>query len=117
MISRQRKHLLHGKSLCHGMVLYNNFIWRDFLDPRLQKRLNLSGFDAVFDVRTHPILERLSQLLPTMHQRDSRAVSIQIQRGFRSGVFSADDHHVLIPVFVRLRIVMGDMGKIFARHA
>src|ERR1700730_6855777 len=117
VISRQCKHLFRRKSLCLAMLVYNDFVSSNFLDARFQQCLNLSRLDAVFNIRSYPILQGPPQFLPSMHQRNPRAVSVQVQRSFRRGVLPADDHDVLIPEFMWFPIVMRDVRQVFARHS
>ncbi len=72
----------------------------------LVQRLNLPGFDPIFDVGLHPILDGLPEMRVAVYQRHFGAVSIQVQRRLGRGVFPADDHHIFFPKRMRLRVVM-----------
>ncbi len=86
----------------------------DAHDARLEEGGNLASLDAIFDVRAHPILDGGAQLRAAMHQRNASAVAIEIQSGFRGGIFSADDHDVLPPEGMRLGVVVRDVRQVFA---
>ncbi len=49
-----------------------------------------------------------------MHHGDAGAIAIQIEGGFRGGIFAADHDDILAPIGMRLRVVMRDERKIFA---
>src|SRR5437588_283501 len=117
MVAGQREHVSRGQSLLTGSIFDKHFVLRDLLHVRLEQRSNLAGLDPVLNVRPHPILDRCTKFLLAVHQRHAHAISIQVERGFRGGIFPANHNHILIPIFERLRVVVRNVRKILARHA
>ena len=84
---------------------------------RLEHGLHLTCLDTILNVRPHPILDRRTKLLFAVHKRHTRPVSIEIERRLCGGVFPANHDNVLIPIFVRFRVVVRYVGQFLARHS
>src|SRR6185369_1798053 len=92
----------------------NHFARKDLLYCRVEVRSDLAVLDAIFDVRLDPILHLWRDARAAMHHGDSRAVAPEFQRGDGSRVFSANYQDVGGEVWMRLLVVMGDLGKILS---
>ena len=63
---------------------------------RVSKRAGDRSFlDAVLDVGTHPVLDRVAKRRVAVHQRDVRAAAEQLERRFGRRVLAADDDDAL----------------------
>src|SRR5438045_1794404 len=80
MIARQREHASRGQSALAGSIFNYDFLIRDSFHMRLEHGLHLACFDAILNVRPHPILNGRTKLLLLMHQRYPRSISIVIER-------------------------------------
>src|SRR5260370_11313294 len=117
MVAGQREHASRGQSLLTGAIFDHNFLIRDLLHARLEHCFHLARLDPVLNVRPYPILDRCTKFLVPVYQRHAHAISIQIERRLRRGIFPADYDSVLIPIFVGLRVVMRYVRKTLSRLA
>src|SRR4051794_4507547 len=81
---------------------------------RLEKRVNLSILDAIFNIRKNPIFYMTMHGGTAMNESDPRAMSPQIQRSNRSGILSPDHENVQGGIRMRILIVVQDFREIFA---
>src|SRR2546428_12006337 len=100
MITDQSEDLSRWQSFFSSSVLNYGVILGDLFHTRFEQGLHLARFDSILNVGAHPILDGCAEIFLPMHQRHPRAISKQVERGLRGGIFPAHHHDVLIPEFV-----------------
>src|SRR6267143_6659313 len=81
----------------------------------VEMRDDFSGFDAILDVGTHPILDVAVNLRSAMDERDASAVPPQIQSHFGRGILAANHNDVTIKIRMWFPIIMEDLLQVLAR--
>src|SRR5882724_4629474 len=114
VIPRERKNVFRGDAALALWSLHHHGVASKLLHCGVEQSRDFAGLQPILDVRLDPILDRRTQLLPAMHQRHVRAIAVQLQRSNGRRIFSANYHHVLPPVFERVRVVVRDMREVLA---
>src|SRR6185503_8786765 len=73
--------------------------------------------DAVLDVGTDPIFDRVAELRTAVHERDLRPRAVELEGGDGGRVLASHHEHGLAVVAVRLRVVMRHVREALARDA
>src|SRR5215468_12706131 len=89
---------------------------RDLPHYRVEVRLDFAVLDAVFDIGLDPVLHLVMDHRTAMHQRDSRPVSPQLERGNGGGILRADHDHLCVEIRMRFTIIMTHFREVLARY-
>ena len=74
------------------------------------------SFDAVLDVRPHPVLKRLSQLFIAVQQRDVCPGTEKLERGLGGGILTTNHDDIPLEVGMGFRVVVGYVRQVFSGY-
>src|SRR5882757_4633720 len=117
VVSGQRKNEVIFQALRTSRSVEHNEVRTNLEDSAIEIGRNLTGLDAVLDVRPYPILHVRMNLGAAVDHCHASSMPPEIKRGLSCGIFAADDDHIVIEIRMRLAIVMKNFGKILAGNA
>lgn len=117
VIAGQQEHGARGQLFAAAGALDRHRVGADREQARLEQAADRAVLDAVLDVGTNPVLDRVGEGGAAVHEADAGAGPAQLERRDRRGVLAAHHHDVLPVVGVGLVVVVEDVGQRFAGNA